>query len=150
VRATPSRASAEAVDERGRGNHDEGDRDQLLRSAADAGLREAERERGRGRGGDDPARRHPGDERPLTRLKLRAQGRKPTASGRPRNTSTAMNAALTQPISAIWCGVTRAERMMNRVPIRKVVREAIRARQARVSLPIGVRAPGARSRGVGG
>ena len=65
----------------------------------------------------------------------------PTASGRPMNTSTAMNAMLTQPISPIWSGETRAERMMNRTPIRKVERVAIRSRQARVSFAIWIFSP---------
>ena len=57
------------------------------------------------------------------------------------NTSTAMNARLTQPISPIWSGETRAERMMNRTPIRKVERVAIRSRQARVSFAIWIFSP---------
>ena len=75
----------------------------------------------------------------------------PTASGRPTSTSTAMNARLTQPISPIWCGETRAERMMNRIPIRKVERVAIRSRQARVSFAdLDRESRRARSRGAGG
>ena len=52
------------------------------------------------------------------------------------NTSTPMKARLIQPISATWCGVTRAERMMNRIPIRKVERVAIRSCQARLSFAV--------------
>ena len=52
-----------------------------------------------------------------------------------------MNARLTQPISPIWSGETRAERMMNRTPIRKVERVAIRSRQARVSFALWIASP---------
>jgi hypothetical protein len=45
--------------------------------SADPGLSEAEGERGRARCGDDPARRHPGDEGPLAHRKRRAYGREP-------------------------------------------------------------------------
>ena len=72
----------------------------------------------------------------------------PTASGRPTNTSTAMNAMLTQPISPIWSGETRAERMMNRTPIKKVESVAMRSRQACASFVLWIASPGARSRGV--
>ena len=72
-----------------------------------------------------------------------------TASGRPTNTSTATKAMLTHPISAIWSGVTRAERMMNKIPIRNVVSVPIRSRHERTSFarwiatPCGSVPPGA-------
>ncbi len=52
-----------------------------------------------------------------------------------------MNARLTQPTSPIWCGETLAERMMNRIPIRKVERVTIRSRQARVSFVVWIASP---------
>ena len=127
------RAATEPVNERGRDNHDERNRDQVLRSSANAGLAEPKRERGRGRSGDDPTGGDPGNERPLAPMKRRAQGRQRHGKRPADSTSTAMNATLTQPISAIWCGVTRAETMMNRIPIRKVVSVPIRSRQPRRS-----------------
>ncbi len=69
------RASAEPVDERGCDDHDERDRDQVLCTAADPGLAQAERERRRGRGRNDPSGCHPGDERSLAPVKRRAERR---------------------------------------------------------------------------
>ena len=64
-----------------------------------------------------------------------------TARGLATNTRTATNARLTQPMSPMSSGETLAERMMNRIPIRKVARVAIRARHARTSLADSMRNP---------
>ena len=134
-------AAAEPVDERGGDDHDEGDRDQILCPAADTGLAQAERERRGGRGRDDPrgaiqamnARSRQSSDEPNVDSA--------TASGRPTNTSTATKAMLTQPICAIWCGVTRAERMMNKIPIRNVVSVPIRSRHERTSFARSIATP---------
>ena len=77
---TSDPCSSEPVDENGAEDGDEDDRKHLV-STGDAFLCQFGPERRRRRSGDDPARRHPRDERPLAGCERRAQRRQSDRRG---------------------------------------------------------------------